>query len=422
MGIVVANADITALDATSFTAPNMLQNDRWGSNHFSSINAGIFRGTAASSADFWRPAADLNKTTGALSHGGANWSDTTDGDEIFEIWYRGIRPDKEVLDAANRTLEFIPFDSMEALSHLSEFDGSMTASTDTNWTNVGSPGTSAKATTARRVPWGMRAYQLINASANEGTQSTTIPAEEGSLVSAWALSSVNVGTASLVLYDVTNAAAFSSAPTVTHDEEEPMLMRQPWIATPEDCKEIALQLLGTTSTSDIFWNMVWLFKQDDLKINLPSYISEGFKVTAIYSAMPRGANTSNIYQSKDLRLDKLAEGQDYNFIFGQPDANPHAVIFRDYTYFTYPLFLQVRRPYADLVTFSADTDTTTCPIHLFMPRFKIELLDTILLPKAPGNQKLLGLRAKAEAEWRAANFVRPASKPARNTWGGVNML
>ena len=422
IGLIVPNGSFDAAAAGSITSANILRDSNYGTGHFQGLDTVIYRGGAASSADYERFAGALTTSTGLLAHTGANYSDTTTTSESVRLLYHRLRPAQELLDAANRVLEFIFRDSFEALSHRSDLDYAMTDSTDTQYTDVGTPTTSAKDTTARRTPWGTRNYHLINDADGEGTQTATVGAEEGSMVSAWAIASRNAGTsAELQLYNVTGSADFSSV-EVTSDEEEPMLLSQPWIRTPTDSKEIALRLVGNGAAADIFWNMAWLYKQNVLRVNLPSHINEGFKIGDIYQCHPRSAiATNNVYQAQDLNLEKLYEGKDYDWLMNQDDANPHAVIFKDSSYFTYPLILQTRRPYSDSDSFTTDASTSKVPVHLFMPRWKMEVLSTVLMPRQPNVEKWATMFGAAQAEWVKASKARPKSPAATRPYYGGPM-
>lgn len=412
LGKIILNADISALDATSFTAAGILQNSYHGAEYYSSRNTIIFRGTAASTASYERPAADLT-SAGKLNQAGSSWADTTLGTEDIELWYHGILPYTEVMAAGNRALDYVFFPTNVALSRLSEYDGDMAVSTDTNWTDVGSPGTSAKDTTARRTPFGPRNYHLINASANEGTQSATLGVRESDSVRAFAIASVNAGpSAKAQLYDITGSAAFGTA--VTSEEEEPQLLSVPWAASPTDSKEVALQLLGTASTSDIFWNMAWLYSRGNLRINFPSYVVERFQAPSIFWGIPRSAgNTTNSYDANSMELIELVEGRDYKLLFNHNDANPFGAQFSDASAFDWPLFVQALRPFSDVDTFTGDSSTTSAPENQIVPAIKLELLSTVLLPRDPGNAKFRLLFQQAQAEWQQATAVRAIKTVAK---------
>jgi len=401
---------ITALTTTTLTVPSLIDTTK-GSGHYAGLKAVVHRLEAASAADYYRNFASMVASSGEITvAGGANYSDTTATNEEVELWLKDVRADRHIHPAINRAMEFIQFSTFVALSHLSDLDGDMAASTDTNWTDVGSPTTSAKATTARRTPYGLRSYNLINDAANEGTRPATLAITSGRDVRFFTIASVNVGGCSFWPYDITGSAAFGGT-AITHSEEEPQLMDTGWVTAPSGCKEFSASMLGTTSTSDVFWNQVWAYKRDSLRINLPSYVSEEFKAPSIFRGIPRQSNGTGYYDAQSLEFEELKENRDYRFLMNHPDANPHAILLNSASFYDYPLFAAVRRPYADLGALSAETDTTTCPLHLLLPRARIELLDSVYKSKLPGD--IWGhLRAKAQEEWEAASMARPRTETA----------
>jgi hypothetical protein len=423
LGLVIPNAKFDSAASTSITSADVMRNSRWSLAHFSQRETVIFRPGSATAADNVRYAGNLTNTTGALAHTGANYSDTTVTSEIPELWYDGVRPDLEVLDAINRALEFVHFSTFIPISHGGDLDYDMSASTDTNWTDVLTPTTSAKATTARRTPYGLRSYNLINNAANEGTQSATLPIVPARSVKGFAIASCNVGTASFRFYDVTNSASTGWEAAVTHSEENPMLMVQEWQAAPSTCREMAAQLLGTTDTSDIFWNGLWVYRQDNMRVNLPSFINEGFKAPSIFQGRPRFSVASHVYDAQSLDMIELHENKDYQFLYDHhPDANPYAIMVNGPEAYDWPLFVEARLPYSHMGTLSAEADTTTCPLHLLMPMVKIRLLNDVYLPRNPSNPVWLAKLAEANLEWQSVNHARPIKSVAKRPYyGGIRI-
>jgi hypothetical protein len=423
LGLVIPNAKFDSAASTSITSADVMRNSRWSLAHFSQRETVIFRPGSATAADNVRYAGNLTNTTGALAHTGANYSDTTVTSEIPELWYDGVRPDLEVLDAINRALEFVHFSTFIPISHGGDLDYDMSASTDTNWTDVLTPTTSAKATTARRTPYGLRSYNLINNAANEGTQSATLPIVPARSVKGFAIASCNVGTASFQFYDVTGSATTGWADAVTHSEENPMLMVQEWQAAPSTCREMAAQLLGTTDTSDIFWNGLWVYRQDNMRVNLPSFINEGFKAPSIFQGRPRFSVASHVYDAQSLDMIELHENKDYQFLYDHhPDANPYAIMVNGPEAYDWPLFVEARLPYSHMGTLSAEADTTTCPLHLLMPMVKIRLLNDVYLPRNPSNPVWLAKLAEANLEWQSVNHARPIKSVAKRPYyGGIRI-
>ncbi len=414
LGMLIPNAAFDSAATGSITSADMLRDTNIAGNHFSSKATVIHRPAAATAADFIRFAGALTNTTGLLAHTGANYADTTVTSETVELWYDRIRPDKEIKDAANRALEFCFFSTFVPISHGGDLDFDMAATTDTNWTDVLTPTTSAKSVTARRVPYGLRAYNLIADAVGEGTRSATIGVSQGRPIRSWAIVSCDSGGMTYQPYDITNSAVMTSPAAVTHTEEEPQLVE--WHGNvPATCKEAALNFISTANPSSFFINMAWLYKTDNLRVNLPGYVSEQFKAPSVFMGIPIQQNGTGYYDAQSLDMVELTEGKDYRYLTHQPDANPHAILVlpgsRAWGY-PHPLFVQARRPYSDLTTFSVETDSTTCPLHLLMPAFKMRVLLDILIPRQPGSPVWAAKYAEARQEWDAANQARPVVSAA----------
>lgn len=426
LGFVIENAAISAIAAGSVTVPKYFQNTNYGSGHFRDQNYIITRMGAASVADNERFAGALTNTSGLLAHTGANYADTTATDELIEMWRGGVRRTTDVRDAINRALDHVYLTTNVALSELSDVDGDMALSTDTNWTDVLTPTTSAKSVVARRTPYGFRSYNLIGNAAGEGTQSATKAVRSSRLVKLFAIGSANVGTASLGLYDVTNSADLGTA--ITHTEEAPMLMEFPFTDVGSTCKEVAARLLGTVSASaDIFWNQAWMYREGQRNFPFPSYASEHYLTPNIYYAVPHDQAAAHVWSADSMEFVPLVEGKHYRLEFNQSDAAPNRIHLLDECPnldFQYPFFVQARRPYSDLGTLSAESDTTTCPLNLIIPVAKMELLRAINQRPGVNAGRLAVDMGWAQAEAGDAARARPVVSPARPTqrWGGVPKL
>lgn len=425
LGWIITNADVDSFAAGNIVSANMLRNSNWATDMFSNLNVVIFRPGAASAADYIRYAGELTTSTGTLAHTGANYADTTKGSEGVELWKYGIRPTREVVESLNRVLEFEFASGMHLLSHGSRLDYGMDlAATDTNWTDVGSPTTSAKTATqsTQIVPFGPRAYQLVGDAVNEGTRSAAIVTGQGREVSAYAIVAADVGTASFQLYDSTNSATTGDA--VTHSERAPMLVALRNKTLPPTCKAVRLNMLGTTNPSDIYWNQVGLYKHDDLTIQLPGFINEGFMAPKLVQGIPRNQVAADVWDAGSLDFRPLTEGIDYWLVANHYDAEPYKVRVRDESLFDWPLFVEYKRPASDYATFAEDeTATVSVPVHNVLPRWKIDVLDTILLNKIPKADWTI-FREKAEGELIKALSSRPAKSiaPARPFYRGVSRL
>lgn len=408
VGTVVPNADISAFAATSFTAARFFQNTNMASDFLQVKNAGLVRAGAASSADFWRPAGTITNTTGVVSQVGPNWADTTVGSEEIEVWYYGVRRDQEVLKSLNRVLEFKFVTSMHMLSHLSVADGGMESTVTTGYTSVGAPTVSKVTTPTQSIPLGVRALRVLNGTANHGVRPAARVVAQGRQASAFAIVSAEAGTASLQLYDSTNSADIGTA--LTHSERAPMLLMIQNQQVPATCKFVTLSMLGTTSTSDIYWTQVGLNVYDNTRFRLPSFITEGFMAPRLYLGVPQVSIASNTYDAGSIDYQALTEGLDYRLVINHADVQPYKVrLLRPELMGGYPIFVEYRRPLSDLTTFSAETDSTTGPLHEILPAFKLDLLRTVYNVGARQHPDLQRQINIAENELARATNARPKS-------------
>ena len=387
LGLFIPSAKLDSAAAGSITSADMLRNSNHGPAHWSSRNTVIHRPGAASAADAIRFAGALTNTTGLLAHTGANYSDTTSTSETAELWRDGVRPDLEVLDAINRALEYVYYDTIVAISALSgtagaTLDGDMVASGTTAWTGSSGSTLSKIATSGFKTPFGPRALNIVTDSVNDYAQSSTLRVSPGRRMRAMAIGGVvSTGSVSLVGYDVSNSAAFGTA--ISSAEQEPVLLDRGWETVPSTCYQVALQLTGTAASATTVWNQVWVYFEDRLRIDLPVYVTEHFMAPQILRGRPLVQLANGVYNAQSWDFEELVEHQDYELVFSQPAVNPQAVLFTSARHFDYPLFIKARVPYSNLTTFSAETDATTAPMHLLMPRIKMEGLKSIYIPPFP---------------------------------------
>lgn len=409
-------AKLDSIAASSITSADILRDASAGPGDFKGKKTNIFRPIAASSADYSRPAALLATTTGALSHGGANYADTTSTNEYVELWYWGVRPDLEFIDCLNRVLEFEYVTTMFAISHLSQLDGDMALSTDTNWTDIGTLGTSAKSTTSPFVPFGQRSYHTINnASASAGTRSASYAVRATGPVSAYAIATTLVGTSSLQLYNNTGSAVFSNNTAVTSDSREPQLLAQRGIEVPSGVALASLNLTNTNASGDTYWNQAWLYNHEELTMFLPSVINEGFMAPRILQGIPRVGTGTNTYAARSMDFEPLIEGRDYWLIINHADGEPYKVRFRDSSFYNYPLFVEARIPQSGRVTMAADEAAVfEVAKHNVLPRLKMDALRTIYNgAAAPRHPDWANQMQLAQNQLIAAQAARPVASIAK---------
>lgn len=406
---IINNADITAIGASTITAANFLRNTLWPPTRYSDKNTVAYRAGSATAADNERFVLDLANSTGIITVTGT-YADTTVGSEAVELWYNGVRPGREVLDSLNRVLEDEFVTSMHLLSAGSRVDYGMEKTTDSDWTDVGSPGTSSKVTSATRAtPIGPRIYDLINASANEGTRSSGIVVGQSRTVSAYAVVTANVGTASFQLYNGTSGNTTDMGSAVTAAYRTPVFLTIQNQTVASTCKLVQLNMLGQESNADIQWNAVALYKHDSSMIQLPSFITEGFMAPRLYVGMPRVSLAANVYDAESMDYVPLVERQDYRLVINHYDVEPYKVQIVNESLIGQPIFVEYRRPLSDFTTFAAESDTTAGPLHSIMPKFKKDLLTTVYKPSSNriAKEDWQVFLNKAEAEIKRSQAARP---------------
>lgn len=425
-GVYVPNAKLDTVIAGSFTSADIFQDSGKGSGFYRDLSAGVYRGGSATSADNWRMLGDLTNSSGLIANAGAVWADTTKGTENFLVSFHGIRPDLDWLPLINQVLQEEFFTTTIGLSHGSMNDYDMSDPLAANWTTVGVSSAKTKSTTASRTPYGMKSLQFTTATtANSGVRSAAVPIGSSRYFNAFTIASVNVGTASFQAYDATNSATTGMPAAVTTTQVEPQLMVIHGQAVPATCKSIALNLLNTSATGDTYWNQAWIYNLDDMVINLPSYVSERFKAPSVYQLVPRIQTGNFTWDAQGVVPLPLTEGQDYSLVSHHADANPYQVIFKSRDAYNWPLFIEAKRPWYDIVAsgagFTGDPDTFGGAIRTLMPKIELRLLDKLYLPRLGAKSpKWALLRQQIAEEMLNANAAR-VFKPmagARPYWGG----
>ncbi len=421
IGRVIPNAFFTSLAAGSFTSV-LLQNAGLGTGQYGP-DSGIFRPDAATSADYFRFAGDYTNTAGTLAVA-PNYADTTVGTEVAEIWYKCgqvFRPDVEILNAINYCLQFEMFTSMAAFSDIGANDGDMASSATSSYTS--SNATLTKSVTAARVPYGMRSLRVANSGASGYAESFNMRitgATTGVLeqVKAWAIVSVAAQTALVDLRNITGSTSIASATTT---EADPQLVHIPWQPVPTSDTTVALRIGGASASCDVYANAIWIMQQSKLRMNFPSYVSETFKAPQIFYGRPTsGGFTSGlttVYSAQSMEFIPLVETRDYDFVINQNDSNPYGIdLHRESRWYKdWPLFIEVRRPWSDVGTFTGtdETLTTGASVHTLVPRVKLYLLDHVLIPGYPSDEEFPKLRSIAQRELNDALKVRAAKPTAR---------
>ena len=402
--------------STTLTHTQAFQDSTLGNNHYRGYYLYMPDDTAA---DQVRKIASHVASTGVVTTAGPAWGVTTDLDyEVVGL----LHPD-EINNAIIRALNRIYFETAVPLSP-EITDGDMDANNTTSWTSVGTPNTKSKVTTAAKVFSGIRSLRVLNDTAGEGVQSTTVrgfSTNGNERVYVSAVVHCDVGTAELHLYNVTGSASIAS---VTSTEEGWAHLWLDVDSLPTGCEEIAVQMIGTQDTADLYWSHVVLYRMDRMQLALPTWCDDTWKLSRLRE-MRYGKNISN--QSRggyDDATSRVPHDWYQPSMFAlEPyhlEANPYAVqLFRPLP--RNELWVQGQRPWSDLETLSTDASTTLAPLELLYAYAKEELAK-VLYKRYPSDARWLALLTEASAEVDAETRSRPTVPlaPVRiEYWGRV---
>lgn len=374
-GFQIPNAYVDAFASGSLTSAFFLRDSNKDGNYYNKKMAGAFRPATATAADAYRVLNLLTNSSGLITHTGANYTDVTVGTETVEIWPWGIRPDTDVLNACNRSLQDIYFPAYEPFSIALD-----SAERETGTSSWGTPSSAsaAKQTTATRVyPGFIRSTAVTNSGANGYQPTANIGVTPLEPIYVANFGRLHSGTAAQqTLYDVTNGAVFGS--TVTHSNQTFQFM---WQRTnvPSGCYNINVRRGGSGASDVTDWCGTWVYRPNAGNVvSLPTYTDEIFKFGALcYSDFYTGSTSSGVYEGLSMDMTEISPS-DYGSSFTGPAANPNWIQLHRAAsgWYNYPLWMQIRLQYAERGTLSAESDTTTAPLHLWLPAWKRRLLES----------------------------------------------
>lgn len=430
IGQTLLNADIGSIAAGNVTAVKFLRNAQWPSNYFQSLNALVYRPSAASApADLVRYATTVASSTGVLSID-SNWADTTIGTENIYLLYYGIHP-QWIVDAMNRACRQCYFPTMEPLSAKPTgavvADAGMQKSVTTSYVesdvDSGPATTFSKVTTAdsEHVYRGIGSGRVVNTEVGGYIRQRFNVSEQEQVIFN-ALSQLDSGTnVQAVLQDVTNTAAVGS--TITHSQHAWTWTRR--IETvPSACKILEARLGGAGASDDLYVNAFQVLFPMRARMILDTTWETEFEIPSLaYLRFDRAGIDNLTYPADSAELIEIPRGE-YDFDFERPGANPSAVQFHNNSqafYFQNPVYIQGRRAYSDLTTFTTGlSETTTGDLDLITSATWAQLLaDPQVRERVPGGQTKWG---EANFNFQQYRYVKRAEPPAqkkRLVWQGL---
>lgn len=233
-------------------------------------------------------------------------------------------------------------------------DGDMEKTGVTDWTDIGSPTTSAKTTDSGKVLFGQRAYHVVCDAVLEGVQTASVDVVEGRqmLVSTPVMvATLNV---SVNLWDMTNNVSIGTAAGI--DEREWTEVR--FTATiPTDCTQVTLKY-RSADTGDFYVGYSTIWPTAERLLTLPSQIADASDIEGVYY-LPQGPSSTvaNSYRMMDYGLepwDGYEPWRDWRAVDAQRISIGAC---------SYPLFLKFRSAGS---TLSALTDTTDVPEEIIL--------------------------------------------------------
>ena len=165
---------------------------------------------------------------------------TVDGH--YEIW-PDIHPDAAD-NFINDILNSLIYEGFIPLTLVT--DGDMEDSDVSAWTSVGSPTTDAKATSPFKV--GRQAIHIVADAATEGRRSANIPVTPSEQFIISVPIKVDVGSAVVTFFDVTNSTAIK---TTTVTDTAAVEVRYT-ASAPADCENVYIQVVSAASADDFY--------------------------------------------------------------------------------------------------------------------------------------------------------------------------
>ncbi len=388
LGIYMPAAD-WAVAATTITSLKWLANGFHSTNEYRDRETVVYRpGSTSPPADTIRWAGDLAPTTGVITV--ATMADTTLGTEPCILLDHNLHP-QWLVDAINRAMTRAYFDNLEPLSLAA--DAGFQATGTTAYTASGTTFTKVTTADSFDVFTGIGSGRTATA---DGYITQTFNVHPDEQIYVGALARANAGTASLVLQDETGAAAMNSGNVRSHSGENwAYLWRQENVIP--GCETMGVRLT-VSGTGDVNWNGLWVYRVRDNFVKLDTKWDTAFKVPALaYMTFGAAVSSSNHVEAAFSRNLREVPRTAYDFQMEKPGANPFAIQFHEEGWLNHPLYIQGRRAYSDLTTFTiALSETTACDLDLIESLTRVELFsDFAVQQRLPAVDKRLAAAEEA---------------------------
>lgn len=244
-------------------------------------------------------------------------------------------------------------------------------------------GTIAKSTLSFPSEFAMDTILCTNVdTANEGAESASLYVQPGQSFYLYAPVSVRSGTAEVVVRDVTQGAAITTNGTATET-------LRGWsgieltFTIPSGCGEITIRLLGQGTTDIVEWGPVYLHRQGQKRIQIPSRVLSREHIGPVFCISNPPVTGSATYWGEEeieevmgVRRQQVGDAVLLRFEGGMSNA-PHAYSER----FFYSALSTGYQTAAQRVV--GDAATTLCPIDYVVPAM-VRVLAEQYMHKQPG--------------------------------------
>lgn len=296
-------------------------------------------------------------------------------------------------------------------------DGDMEAANTSSWTASAGSLVMAKSSTATNVFTGTYSLRLTNGAANQYAYSNNIRVLGNEPFFASAVVRADVGTASLTVYDVTNSAIIYRAVTTSQELWQNLFVVS---SIPSTCEEIQLQLGGTESNADCYWNHALFYRTQQTFLPAPSWVDEQHKLLKIRQCMYLAAKDTDTHDATSRTYDDWLQPSMFSLDPFRLETNPYMIQFKRRLP-NHELWVEGKRPYSDVEPLTTtDSDTTHAPPRLIYAYARQELVQ-VLRRRYPSDQRWARMVEESSREVDAETVSRPETplQPGRREeWVG----
>ncbi len=276
--------------------------------------------------------------------------------------------------------------------------------------------TVSKVTTAQNVYSGVQAMRVLLSGANGYARSATFRVTGNYAMYVGVIARADVGTVTIKVRDVTNAAYITTATEPSYSGEQFALLE--WVGTvPQTCEEVLVEIRGTGASDDIYVDSItgpWVY--GTRRIQLPTWLNEQYKITSLRPSRYRiavapGNRVWDAYSR--FFVEDWKNPTDFTVEDLHRDTNGYFInLERDFDWGG-PLWIQCERSRAVLEPMTTEASTTTETVDGFNELMEYVLAEVakICAGLSEGAQKAMWeARAKEHAQDAA---IETGARPAQ---------